>query len=411
VASHELSLHPPIRDGEVLLDMTPTQFHDALDQILPGVAERAVQCERERGVPDENIKALVESGITRAFQPARWGGAELDPLIFFEGVSRIAEACASTAWVTSILGVHSWQLAMFSLETQAEVWGDDSSTLVSSSYAPTGKIERVDGGYRVSGRWNFSSGCEHADWAFLGGIVPDGPVTWGGLPDIRTFLLPRADYTIDDVWFTAGLAGTGSNDIVVDGAFVPEHRTLPFAQLITGDWAGKEADPAPLYHAPFAAVFVNCLAAPAIGNARAALDRFIERSKAKVSSAKPGRDPLEPWTRALVAEGVGDLESVTLQRRHDFTEIMDTAVRGETAPLERRARYRWNAARAACISAGVLDRLFDAGGGHGIYLDSPDQRAFRDGRVMAVHAYTHRDKSADVYSRVALGYQVKDYLL
>jgi 3-hydroxy-9,10-secoandrosta-1,3,5(10)-triene-9,17-dione monooxygenase len=390
---------------------TPEDLRDRVEEALPGIAERAEQCERDRRVPDENIKALVEAGVTRALQPRRWGGHELHPRHFYEAISRIAEACASTAWATSILSVHNWQLAMFSLATQEEVWGEDSTTLVSSSYAPTGTVEAVDGGYRLSGRWNFSSGSEHAQWAFLGGVVPDGPVTWGGLPDIRTFLLPRADYVIDDVWHTAGLSGTGSQDIVVDGAFVPEHRTLPFAQLITGDWAGREAAPSPLYHVPFAAIFVNCLAAPAIGNARAALQRSLERSRAKVAAAKPGRDPLDPWVRKILAEGVADIAGVTLQRVHDLDEMMAAAEQGNALPLEQRARYRWNAARAACISAGVLDRLFDSGGGHGIYLSSPDQRAFRDGRVMAVHAYTHRDKAADVYSRVALGYTVKDYLL
>ena len=115
--------------------------------------------------------------------------------------------------------------------------------------------------------------------------------------------------------------------------------------------------------------------------------------------------------RKLIAEGVADIEAITLQRRHDLTEMIDAATNDVEIPLEQRARYRWNAARAACISADVLDGLFNAGGGHGIFLSSPDQRAFRDGRVIAVHAYTHREKAADVYSRVALGYAVKDYLL
>jgi len=391
--------------------MTAADLQQRVDELLPAIAARAEQCERDRRVPDETIKALVEAGLTRAFQPARFGGSELHPLAFFEAISRIGEVCASTAWVASILSVHSWQLAMFSRATQSEVWGDDPATLISSSYAPTGTIEVVDGGYRVSGRWNFSSGAEHARWVFLGGIVPDGPTTWGGLPDIRTFLLPRNDYLIDDVWHTAGLSGTGSQDIVVDGAFVPEHRTLPFAQLITGDWAGRADATAPLFHVPFAAIFVNCLAAPAIGNASGALDRAIERSKAKVSTARPGRDPLDPWLRKILAEGVADIAAIPPQRRHDLNGMMAAATAGEKVELEQRARYRWNAARGACISADLLDGLFNAGGGRGIYLSSPDQRAFRDGRVMAVHAYTHREKAADVYSRVALGYSVKDYLL
>ncbi len=391
--------------------MTPEEFRQNIESIAPQLEARAPGCERARQVPSESIKELIERGVLRGLQPRRFGGHELNPLAFFEGVSRLGEACASTAWVTSILSVHAWQLALFPLQAQEEVWGDDPTSLISSSYATTGKIEVVDGGYRVSGRWNFSSGSEHARWAFLGGVVPDGPRTWQGLPDIRTFLLPRNDYRIDDVWHTAGMLGTGSNDIVVDGAFVPEHRTLPFANLVTNDCEGWRANPGALFRAPFATIFVNCLAAPAIGNARGALRRFVEKCRGKVAGMKAGRDPLEPPAQVVVAESVADLDAAALQRRHNLGEMMEYAERGEAIPVERRARYRWDAARAACVAAEVCNRLFDAGGGHGIYLSDPTQRAFRDARVMAVHAYTHRDKSARVYGRAALGYDYRDYLL
>lgn len=388
-----------------------SSLHETIEAILPDIAARATECEQMRRVPDASIKALVESGVLRGLQPRRYGGLECHPLEYYEALSRLGEGCASTAWVTGILMVHSWQLGLFAQEAQDEVWGDDPTALISSSYAPTGRIEVVDGGYRVSGRWNFSSGCEHAKWTFLGGVVPDGPRTWGGLPDIRTFLLPRDDFVIEDVWHTAGMIGTGSNDIVVDGAFVPEHRTLPFANLVTNECEGWDVNPAPLFRAPFAAIFVNCLAAPAIGNARAALERFRDRCRDKIAQAGSGKDPLEPTAPIIIAESAADLDAVALQRRHNLNEMMEYVERGEEIPRERRARYRWDAARAACVSAEVCNRLFDAGGGHGIYLSDLNQRAFRDARVMAVHGYTHRDKSARVYGRATLGYDYRDYLI
>jgi alkylation response protein AidB-like acyl-CoA dehydrogenase len=130
-----------------------------------------------------------------------------------------------------------------------------------------------------------------------------------------------------------------------------------------------------------------------------------------VARARPGKDPLEPSAPIIIAESTADLDGVALQRRHNLSELMDYVERGEEIPPERRARYRWDAARAACVSADVCSRLFDAGGGHGIYLDDPMQRAFRDARVMAVHAYTHREKSGRVYGRATLGYDFSDYLL
>ncbi len=394
--------------------MRQEEVRENVEKLLPAIASRADRCEHERKVPDESIAELLEAGILRGLQPARFGGLELEPIDFYETASRIGESCASTAWVTGVLGVHSWQLALFSAEAQQDVWGDDQKVLISSSYAPTGKVEVVDGGYRVSGRWGFSSGCQHADWVFLGGVVPDGPVTWGGLPDIRTFLLPSSDYRIEDTWRTTGMIGTGSHDIVVEGAFVPEYRTLPFAHLVTNDCAGWEVNAAPLFRAPFAAIFVNCLAAAAIGNARATLDRFVARCREKVAQARTGgsgRDPLDPPALTIVAESTSELNGIALQRRHNLTEMMDAARSGEEIPTDVRARYRWDAGRSACVSAEICGRIFDAGGGHGIYLDEPNQRAFRDARVMAVHAYTHRDKNARVYGRAAVGQPFKDYLI
>ena len=121
--------------------------------------------------------------------------------------------------------MHPWQIALYSREAQEEVWGNDPTAMNSSSYAPTGRAERVPCGFRLNGRWSFSSGCDHCTWVNLGAI--SGTVETDGqeLPDFRSFLLPRKDYQIDDNWRVAGLAGTGSKDIIVDGAFVPEHRS------------------------------------------------------------------------------------------------------------------------------------------------------------------------------------------
>src|SRR6185437_5110200 len=175
---------------------------DAVAELLPVLRERAQEAEDGRSVPAESIKALAEAGFFRLLQPARFGGIEADPVTFYEAVRMIASACGSTGWVASVIGVHAWQLALFPPAAQDEVWGDDPATRMSSSYAPTGRAQVTDGGYRLAGRWSFSSGCVHATWVLLGGIVTDAeanPI------DFRTFLLPISDYRIDDVWDTVGL--------------------------------------------------------------------------------------------------------------------------------------------------------------------------------------------------------------
>src|SRR6185312_1115253 len=202
-----------------------------ITDLLPVFRQRAQEAEDARAVPAESVKALEEAGFFKLLQPRAYGGLEADPVTFFTAVRLIAGACGSTGWVASVVGVHPWQLALFPPQAQDDVWAADPATRMSSSYAPTGRatlVKRegeVGGGYRLHGRWSFSSGCDHATWVLLGGIVLDEdqkPV------DFRTFLLPARDYAIDDVWDTVGLRGTGSNDIVVDHAFVPEYRSLSF---------------------------------------------------------------------------------------------------------------------------------------------------------------------------------------
>src|SRR5262245_33341804 len=231
-------------------------------ELAPVLAQRVPEADRLRRVPDATIAEFKEAGVFKMLQPSRWGGLEVDPKTFFEVQWTIAAACPSSAWVLGVVAVHNWQLALFDPKAQDEVWGEDSSTLISSSYAPTGKITRVEGGYRISGRWSFSSGCDHCQWVFLGGFVP--PEGDQKAPDMRTFLVPRSDYKIDDNWHVAGLKGTGSKDIVVENAFVPEHRTH---RLIDGYFRkspGNATNTAPLFKLPFGQIFVRSVSTSAI---------------------------------------------------------------------------------------------------------------------------------------------------
>ena len=214
----------------------------AVGELLPAFAERAQETEDARVLPAESVKALEEAGFFRLLQPARYGGLEADPMTFYTAVRMIASACGSTGWVASVVGVHPWQLALFPLAGQEEVWGSDQNTRMSSSYAPTGKARLAAGGHTLTGKWSFSSGCNHATWVLLGGIVTDAD---GNPVDFRTFLLPASDYEIDDMWDTVGLRGTGSNDIIVKDVFVPEHRSLSFADVSKCVCPGQEANTAP----------------------------------------------------------------------------------------------------------------------------------------------------------------------
>ncbi|MCV7364198.1 acyl-CoA dehydrogenase family protein, partial [Mycolicibacterium neworleansense] len=203
-----------------------------IDELLPTLRERAQETEDLRKLPDANVKALEEVGFFKLLQPEQWGGLQCDPAVFYEAVRRLASACGSTGWVAGIIGVHNWHLALFDQQAQEDVWGEDTSVRISSSYAPMGAgvVTETGDGYIVNGAWNWSSGCDHATWAFLGGpVIKDGrPVDFG------SFLIPRTDYQIDDVWNVVGLRGTGSNTVVVKDVFVPKHRFLSYKAMNDG---------------------------------------------------------------------------------------------------------------------------------------------------------------------------------
>src|SRR5580698_8257244 len=273
-------------EGPAVAENVGHEVIEGVRELLPALRDRAQEAEDSRAVPAESIKALEETGFFRLLQPASFGGYEADPLTFYTAVRLIGSACGSTGWVSSVLGVHPWHLGLFTPQAQQEVWGADQATRISSSYAPTGKAVRVDGGHQVSGRWSFSSGCGHASWVFLGQIVTDAdnrPV------DFRTFLLPRSDYAIDDVWDTVGLRGTGSNDIVVDDVFVPEHRSLSFIDVSKLVVPGQELNHSAIYKLPYGSVFPYSISTPIIGMATGAYDAFVSHTRARVRAAYAGQ--------------------------------------------------------------------------------------------------------------------------
>src|SRR5271155_5157709 len=212
----------------------------------------------------------------------------------------LAEGCMSSGWVYGVVAVHNWQLGLFDARAQEDVWAKDSSVLIASSYMPKGQVERVDGGFRFSGRWNFSSGVDHASWLFLGGIVSSK----NGVPDYRTFLVPRADVSINDTWHTVGLKGTGSKEVVIDGSFVPEYRTHRAMDGFAGTSPGLSVNTAPLYKLPFGQIFVRAVSTASIGALQGALNAFRDYGSKRVSTNDLGRTAADP-PAAPAAAGAG----------------------------------------------------------------------------------------------------------
>ncbi len=373
------------------------------------LASRAAQADSLRRIPDETIADFKQAGFFKMLQPSRWGGLEVDPGTFFDAQMAVASACPSSAWVLGVVAVHAWQLALFPLQAQEEVWAKDAGTLISSSYAPTGKIARAEGGYRVSGRWSFSSGCDHCQWVFLGGFVP--PEAEGKPPEMRTFLLPRSDYRIDDNWHVAGLKGTGSKDIVVENAFVPEHRTHRLIDGFKRMSPGNEANPAPLYKLPFGQIFVRSVSTSAIGAAEGALAAFLGIAAKRVAAGDGAKVAEDPTTQTVAARAAMLADEARVVLHRNFDEMMTLVRAGKDIPVDRRVRFRHDSAMAVVKSVEAVDLLFTASGGRAIFLDSPLLRYFLDVHAARAHYANNPDKPGRNFGGVQLGAKTVDYFI
>ncbi|MDM4719416.1 flavin-dependent monooxygenase [Micromonospora sp. WMMA1363] len=388
---------------------SPQAVIDAVRDLLPVLRERAQEVEDRRALPTETVKSLADSGVFRLLQPARYGGHEAHPVTFLTAVRLIASACGSTGWVSSVIGVHNWQLALFPDQAQADVWEADTEVRMSSSYAPTGTVAAVDGGYRLRGRWSFSSGCDHARWALLGGIVPGAD---GQPGDFRTFLLPADDYVIDDVWDTVGLRGTGSNDIVVADAFVPEHRSLSFADTARCVCPGQRSNTAPLYRIPYGSLFSYAITTPIIGMAEGAYQAHVSYQRERVRAAYIGsRAAEDPFTQVRVAEASADLAAAVLAMEHNMRELMEVVAADTRIPLPLRLRIRRDQVRGTGQAIGAVDRLFENSGGRALVAGTPIQRFWRDAHAGRVHAINDPERAMVMFGKGEFGLDIADAML
>jgi 3-hydroxy-9,10-secoandrosta-1,3,5(10)-triene-9,17-dione monooxygenase len=387
---------------------SPEELLERAKALAPVLRERLKLADELRRIPDETIADFQKAGFFRILQPARYGGFEHDPRTFFDVQMAIATACPSSAWVLGVVAVHNWQLALFHPKAQEEVWGKDTSTLISSSYAPTGKVEKVEGGYRISGRWSFSSGSDHCQWAFLGGFVP---VEKDARPDMRTFLLPRSDYRIDDTWHVMGLKGTGSKDVVVEGAFVPEHRTHKLIDGYLRRSPGNEVNPAPLFRLPFGQIFVRSVSTSAIGIAQGALEAYREITAQRMAASTGTKIADEPAAQIAAAHAAAVIDEIKLVLYRNFDEMMSLVRAGQDIPVERRVQFRYESSLAVDKALEVVDELFTASGGRAIFLQSPIQRYFLDIHTARAHYANNPDKPGRNFGGVQLKLKNTDFFI
>ena len=377
------------------------------EALIPALRERAAAAEELRRIPDESIADLVESGLIRATLPARLGGCEVDYRTMMEIVALISRGCASTGWVYCNLASCTFKLALWPREAQDEIWEADKDALLTGNLIfPCGKATRVEGGYRLSGRWPFGSGIDHACANFFAAMV-----TGAEPPEFRLFLVPKGEYTVLDTWRASGLRGTGSNDAAVDDLFVPEYRTIDAKDTRNGAAPGNAVNPGTVYRLPLFAMFFTWVGATVLGMAEAAVEGYVEATRTRAAHYSGQRLAELGTIHVKVAEAraaVATARRIYLGNCDEATAIADG---GALPDAEARARYRAEGAFAARLCCQAVDLITAASGGGGVYDRNPLSRAFRDIHAGTAHITQTWDPNAVTYGRLSLGLETDNPLL
>lgn len=365
------------------LPETAIPTHDELvarvEALIPNLRERAVETEELRRIPAETMAELKSAGIFQMLAPKAVGGFGMGLETYVQVVRSLAQGCVSTAWSVGHLVEHVWMLARWPQEAQDEVFAAGPAPLAAATGAPPGSAEQVPGGYSISGHWSFASGVMHSDWALL--AVQHGAVR-------MQCLVPMTDLELLDVWHTAGLRGTGSNDLRAENLFVPAHRALEWNLLAAADNPGSRIHPDPGIHIPMA-TFLNMVApAAALGAAEHALEEFRDLMMVrKVKQTVQKRQADSALAQARFTQAYGQVATARLH--------WEEAVRIVTASFERqpvaftdgeRAQYRLSLGLSGQASAEAVRLILTGSGGSVHRLAHPLQRIQRDVNVLLNHA-------------------------
>jgi 3-hydroxy-9,10-secoandrosta-1,3,5(10)-triene-9,17-dione monooxygenase len=358
-----------------------------IEEVTAQLASTADETERLGKLSDRSVSLIRQAGVMRMLQPTDFGGDAAHPRYFAEAVMAVATVCGSTGWVCGVGGVHPWEMALMDRRLQTEVWGENPDTWIASPYAAQGVATPTDGGYLLTGKWNFSSGTDHCDWIFLGALLGDANGTPVEPVKMLHVVLPRADYTIvEDSWDVIGLCGTGSKDVIVDGAFIPSYRTMDSEQVASGaEIADKAGRGETLYKLPFWAMFPLGITAAVIGIAEGALAAHLDyqRHRVTVTGTKIKDDP---YVLYAISEAAAEIGASRLQLLDGISRLYDLADAGQPITFEDRTVVRRNQIRSAWRAVAAVDEIFARSGGNAARKTSPLQRFWRDAHVGLGHA-------------------------
>jgi alkylation response protein AidB-like acyl-CoA dehydrogenase len=369
-------------------------------ELEPLLRNNAAQGEQDRRVVEESINALRDAGILKIAQPKRYGGYETSMRTMLDVSSAVGEADGGTAWVVTLLNVCSWMLGTFPQQAQDDVWADNPDALVSGVLAPTAETTKVEGGHRVTGRWFWNSGSWHADWAVLGVPITDDA---GEVVDQGLALIPRSDMDLEETWFVAGMKSTGSNCLIAQDVFVPDHRIISVPPAIEGNYATEHTDET-LFRSAFVPLLALVLVGPQLGLGRAALQIVTEKAAKKPISYTFYTAQTDSVAFQLqIAEAAMLIDTAHLHAYRAAADIDEAAARGVYPDFTTRARVRADTGWVVDHITSAINILLSAHGAGSFADANPLQRIWRDSSVAARHAVVLPVVGYEIYGKALLG--------
>ncbi|MEE2996499.1 MAG: acyl-CoA dehydrogenase family protein [Pseudomonadota bacterium] len=389
-----------------LADVSADQLIQRAIQMRPEISSQADETEKNRRVSQEFIEEVRAQDFFRIFLPKKYGGLEFDSATATRISLEWSSADASTGWVCGLGIVHQGLIAQFPVETHDDVWGNNPCPMTCGSYAPAGQMTAVDGGYRLTGEFHFSSGVDVSDWAVLGVFFP--PENKDGPPIPGFTLVPRSDFDIDDNWHVMGLTGTGSKTIVCKDLFIPAHRRVTFAELVSGNSPGYQVLQNDLYRYPILSLVAYAISTPALGALNGAVDKFLDAINGRTTRGAVvlGGSKIRDFqaVQMRVGRAVANLKAAKAML---FAQIEDSRAavmdRGEILDVTGRLDNRLTQAKTVELSVDGLDQLFGAVGGNGIHTSQHVQRAWRDAHAISHHISFNWDALTSMYGQHLLG--------
>ncbi|OLS42198.1 acyl-CoA dehydrogenase family protein [Bacillus sp. MRMR6] len=388
--------------NQTLKQLTYDEAIERAKSLVPGVSSRSREGELLRHQPLENIQDFIESGLVRSLVPRRWGGHELNWKTLADTAIEVSKGDASAGWCYSLLLLHSWMLAFFPNKAQEDVWKENPDACLATSINPStdSKIERVNGGYRLTGKWGFSSGINHCDWVMISAEAPteDGK-------KVLYYLVPKSDLNVIDIWHVIGMKGTGSNLLELTDVFVPDYRTMELEPWnLYGKSPGMDLNTAPLYRIQLSAVMPVTLLSVILGATKGAFaiwrDRVIGKNRSRTGELVANLS----HQQIRLAKTAAKIEAVDALL-HQSLELVES---GRVLDFQERVRLRCNYAYCAEMCAEIMETIYTKSGAAATAENHPLQQFWRDIHAGAQHTAFNFDWVGEIYGKIELGIPVKE---